>query len=194
MWLSWDLIYILVHFLDTSCYFPEKLQLKCRALKQWPFKSQLNYINLLFFISYETVTDMHETVTKKMWVCIFKFHRFWYLNLFRQLCISSFLAVSLLEMLYVRFLYAVVLSVKRNPPSWRNATFVITNRIRARKRRSLQCCVIFLLILGLFNYSFSTAYFVKRRYLNELSVFVSNIPVSLILSILPKTVQWQQSM
>lgn len=135
-----------------------------------------------------------QTCTKllqKMWVCIFKFHQFWYLNLFRQLCISFSVAVSLLEMLCVSFLYAVVLSVKRNPPSWRNATFVITNLIRARKHRSLQCCVIFLLILGLFNYSFSTACFVKRGYLNEILVFASNILLSLICSIQPKTARWQ---
>jgi len=131
---------------------------------------------------------MHEIVTKTVSVCFFKFHIFWYLNLFRQLCISSFLAVSLLEMLCVRFLYAVVLSVKLNPPSWWNATFTITNLIRTRKRRSLQCCVIFLFLLGLFNYSFFTEYFVQRRYLNELSAFVSNIPLSL------SSIQWQQNM
>ena len=130
---------------------------------------------------------------QKLWVCTFKFHRFCYLNLFRQLCISSFLAVSLLEMLCVRFLYAVVLSIKLNPPSWRNVTFAITNHIRARKLRSLQCCVIFLLILVLFSYSFSTAYFVKCRYLYELPVFASNIPLTLICSLQPNTARWQQS-
>jgi hypothetical protein len=66
MWFSWDIIYILLYFLDTSCYFTDKLQLKCRALNQWPFKSQLNYTILLFFISYETVADMHEIVTKNV--------------------------------------------------------------------------------------------------------------------------------
>jgi len=36
MQFSCDLIYeyILVHFLNTSCYFTEKLQLMCRALIQ----------------------------------------------------------------------------------------------------------------------------------------------------------------
>ena len=63
MQFSFDLIYILVHFLNTYFYFTEKLQLKCRALIQWPFQSYLNYI-LIFFISYETVADMHEIVTK----------------------------------------------------------------------------------------------------------------------------------
>jgi len=138
-----------------------------------------------------------QTCTKllqKLWVCVFKFNPFWYPNLYRQLCISSFLAVSFLEMLCVRFLYAVVLSVKLNPHSWRNATFVITNLIRARKRRSRQCCVIFFFILGLSNCSFSTAYFVKRRYLDEFSVFASNIPLTLICSVQPKTARWRQSM
>jgi hypothetical protein len=121
----------------------------------------MNYNILIFFFSCETIADMHELVTKP-WSCIFKFRRFWYLNLFRQLCISFFLAVSLLEMLCVRFLYAIVLSVKLNPPSWRNATFIITNLFRARKHRSLHCWVVFLLIRAVFNCSFSTVYFVQQ--------------------------------
>jgi len=64
MWSSFPKINRLCDVAYCWKYTKMNMQLNFRALIQWPFQSQLNYNNLIFFISYETGADMHEIVTE----------------------------------------------------------------------------------------------------------------------------------
>lgn len=116
-------------FLKYFSLFYRKIAIKVSCLNSVtvPNSVKFVYFNIFYFL---WNSRRHARNCYKNCKFIFKFHPFWYTNLYRQLSISSFFAVSFLEMLCVRYLYAVVLSVKLNPHSWRNATLLSRTSLR----------------------------------------------------------------